>query len=214
MSPSANRQDRFSTARPQDGRRPLSEHRLAVLCHTALEGIFVVDDERRYVRLNEPAEKLLGAPVEKILGRRIEDFTPRELRPRLDRIWAELERAGTLSGSLEILRGDGAPALIEFQAAWEFGPGRHLLAARKISRFGPDERRQGATAPDQVPQLTRREREVLQLAAEGASTSEIAAALVVSAGTVKIHFQHIYEKLGVGGRVSAVAAGLRNGVIR
>jgi ATP/maltotriose-dependent transcriptional regulator MalT len=61
--------------------------------------------------------------------------------------------------------------------------------------------------------LTAREREVLQLAAEGRSTREIAQDLFVSPGTVKTHFHHIYEKLGVGCRASAVAKCLRSGLI-
>jgi DNA-binding NarL/FixJ family response regulator len=53
--------------------------------------------------------------------------------------------------------------------------------------------------------LTRREREVLQLAADGLWSIAIAEALVVSPGTVKTHFQNIYAKLGAGNRASAVA---------
>jgi DNA-binding NarL/FixJ family response regulator len=61
--------------------------------------------------------------------------------------------------------------------------------------------------------LTPREQEVLQVAAEGRSTSEIAAVLVLSPGTVKTHFQHIYDKLGARDRVSAVTTALRLGLI-
>jgi DNA-binding NarL/FixJ family response regulator len=54
---------------------------------------------------------------------------------------------------------------------------------------------------------------VLQLAAEGRTTREIAAVLVLSPGTVKTHFQHIYEKLHAADRVAAVATALRLGLI-
>jgi DNA-binding CsgD family transcriptional regulator len=53
--------------------------------------------------------------------------------------------------------------------------------------------------------LTRREREILDLVADGHANAEIAARLWLSTGTVRIHLQHIYEKLGVGNRTAAVA---------
>ena len=41
----------------------------------------------------------------------------------------------------------------------------------------------------------------------------IAERLVLSPATVKTHFEHVYEKLGVGDRAAAVAHGLRVGLI-
>jgi DNA-binding NarL/FixJ family response regulator len=61
--------------------------------------------------------------------------------------------------------------------------------------------------------LTAREREVLQLAAEGGSTREIAAVLFLSPGTVKTHLHNVYGKLGARDRASAVANGMRRGLI-
>ena len=61
--------------------------------------------------------------------------------------------------------------------------------------------------------LSGRELEVLKLAAEGHSGPQIAERLFVSPTTVKTHFEHIYEKLGVGDRAAAVAHALRSGVI-
>ena len=61
--------------------------------------------------------------------------------------------------------------------------------------------------------LTPRELQVLQLAAQGNIGREIAERLVVSPATVKSHFEHIYEKLGVRDRAAAVAQALRLGLI-
>jgi DNA-binding CsgD family transcriptional regulator len=71
-------------------------------------------------------------------------------------------------------------------------------------------RRRGELGP---PPLTRRELEVLQLAAAGTSGPEIAATLIVSTATVKTHFENIYAKLGVSDRAGAVAEALRLGII-
>jgi LuxR family maltose regulon positive regulatory protein len=51
--------------------------------------------------------------------------------------------------------------------------------------------------------LTRREREVLQLVADGLTNREIAGRLYISEVTVKVHLRHIYEKLGVRNRMEA-----------
>lgn len=53
--------------------------------------------------------------------------------------------------------------------------------------------------------LSRREREVVALAAKGASTKEIAARLNLSPYTVQDHFGHACEKVGVRGRKALLA---------
>ena len=56
-----------------------------------------------------------------------------------------------------------------------------------------------------VEPLSERELEILQLLAQRYTNAEIAQALVLSPNTVKTHLRHIYEKLGVHDRWSAVA---------
>ena len=54
-------------------------------------------------------------------------------------------------------------------------------------------------------QLSPRELEILALVAKGLSNKEIANQLAISAGTVRIHLMHIYEKLHVRCRTEAAA---------
>jgi DNA-binding CsgD family transcriptional regulator len=54
------------------------------------------------------------------------------------------------------------------------------------------------------PRLTRREREIVDLVALGATNKEVAAALGLTANTIRTHLEHVYEKLGVHTRTAAV----------
>ena len=69
--------------------------------------------------------------------------------------------------------------------------------------------RRHATLPDE---LTTREAEVLKLIAAGLSNPEIAAALVVSAATVKTHINHIFHKTGARDRAQAVRYAYQHGL--
>jgi non-specific serine/threonine protein kinase len=60
--------------------------------------------------------------------------------------------------------------------------------------------------------LTRREREVLTLLADGHSTNEIAAALFISPKTAGVHAANLLRKLGVPSRAAAVAFAHRHGL--
>lgn len=51
------------------------------------------------------------------------------------------------------------------------------------------------------PRLTRRERDIVGLVAQGMKNREIAEALAISPGTVKVHLMHIFEKAGVEDRL-------------
>jgi DNA-binding NarL/FixJ family response regulator len=61
--------------------------------------------------------------------------------------------------------------------------------------------------------LSDRELEVLRLVADGASNRSAAARLFISEASIKTHLQHIYDKLGVRDRASAVAEAYRRGLL-
>jgi DNA-binding CsgD family transcriptional regulator len=57
--------------------------------------------------------------------------------------------------------------------------------------------------------LTRRELEVVELMAQGASNGDIATELVISEGTVKSHVKHILRKMRAANRAQAVSTYMR-----
>jgi DNA-binding NarL/FixJ family response regulator len=75
-------------------------------------------------------------------------------------------------------------------------------------------RREQDHAHSRIAQLTRREREVLALLAEGADNEGIARALVISPQTARTHIQNILGKLSVHSRLEAAAFVTQNGILR
>ncbi|TNC24908.1 response regulator [Amycolatopsis alkalitolerans] len=61
--------------------------------------------------------------------------------------------------------------------------------------------------------LSPRELEVLRLVADGATNQVVARRLLVSETTIKTHLLHIYTKLGVRDRASAVATAYKRGLL-
>jgi DNA-binding NarL/FixJ family response regulator len=95
--------------------------------------------------------------------------------------WLRERRRAATGEALRIIAGDRSLVV-------EFVDGALLL----------DERRW-------LPRLTAREREILELVAEGRTNAEIAERLWVSPGTVRKHLDNVYGKLGVHTRTAAAA---------
>ena len=73
--------------------------------------------------------------------------------------------------------------------------------------------RSSALGADDERALTTREREILEMMAEGLSNRTIARRLEISAYTVKFHVASILEKLRAKSRTEAVTLGVRRGLI-
>ena len=72
----------------------------------------------------------------------------------------------------------------------------------------------GSPSGDQkTPALSKREREILQKVADGATTRQVASDLGISPHTVKTHLERIFEKLGANDRAQAVAIAIRTGIV-
>ncbi|WAC20342.1 response regulator transcription factor [Luteolibacter sp. SL250] len=65
-----------------------------------------------------------------------------------------------------------------------------------------------------LPELSKREVEVLDLVAKGLTNKEIAGVLGFSEDGAKHHLRKIYEKLGVNVRAEAISEALRRGILR
>jgi len=73
--------------------------------------------------------------------------------------------------------------------------------------------REGCALPQPWEALTKRERQVLRLVADGHTSPEVAAQLGISEATVRSHVEHMRNKLGVATRAGLVARAFRLGVM-
>lgn len=89
---------------------------------------------------------------------------------------------------------------------------RRLLAEAPVRRVYVKASLEQARAAERL-HLTRRELEILSLAAASRSTREIAQVLFVTDQTVRFHLDNIYRRLGVTTRADAIAAANRLGVL-
>lgn len=80
------------------------------------------------------------------------------------------------------------------------------VAAKVMAQVGAPRRATSA--------LSQREREVLQLVAEGLSNKQIARSLAITERTVKFHVSSILSKLGAGNRTEAVTLAAQQGLVR
>jgi len=64
------------------------------------------------------------------------------------------------------------------------------------------------------PQLSPREREVLNLLADGLGVAQISRQLFISESTTKTHISKLYDKLGAGNRAQALMTALRLGLLK
>jgi DNA-binding NarL/FixJ family response regulator len=90
------------------------------------------------------------------------------------------------------------------------------LAGEAIERLvglGEAGRLTQAEAEAPAEALTERERQVLQLLAQGLANKQIAASLSISEHTVKFHVSGIYAKLGAASRTEAVRLGVQQGLV-
>ncbi len=84
-----------------------------------------------------------------------------------------------------------------------------VFHATSVPAPRPQEEDEGSLLPD----LTKRERAILEAVAAGKTTAVISRELWVSEHTVKFHLTNIYRKLGVTNRAGAVRYALQNGLV-
>lgn len=119
-----------------------------------------------------------------------------------DSVFAAM-RAGARGYLLKGVEGDEAVLAIRVVSDGEaiFSP---AIARRLMQYFGARHSLQPPAPPQEFPELTDREREVLTLIAQGYTNPAIAEKLVLSPKTVRNHVSTIFSKLQVASRAEAI----------
>lgn len=220
-------QEVVGAGRTADAARALRE-----ALERAGEAAMVVDGRQRVVLWNQLAEKLLGWRREEVVGRpcyRVvsghdrtghlvccagcpdcvmartgEPIPPRDVcyRSRDGRyVWVN-------QTTLVVRLGPGE------EDSWMVHLFRDVTHQRRVEELVDLlTQREGFGGTSSLKQaLTRREREVLGLLAQGMDTQAIARALFLSTATVRNHVQNLMRKLGAHTRAEAVAKALKEGL--
>jgi DNA-binding NarL/FixJ family response regulator len=126
------------------------------------------------------------------------------------------ESRGAISEAIQagvsgyLLKDASADALVD--AAKQAVEGRAVIHPQLTKTF-IEEVQHADETPATTP-LSKREREILQMVANGSTTKEVARDLGISPHTVKTHLERIFEKLGANDRAQAVAIAIRTGLVQ
>jgi DNA-binding NarL/FixJ family response regulator len=126
------------------------------------------------------------------------------------------ESRGAISDAIQagvsgyLLKDASPDALVD--AARNAIEGNAVIHPQLTKTFIEEVRMADPDAPRTAP-LSKREREILQKVADGATTRQVATELGISPHTVKTHLERIFEKLSANDRAQAVAIAIRTGIV-
>lgn len=185
------------------------------------DGLVITDLPGRILLINRQAETLLGlrsgaargmplsmalaAPVLRSLWEAAEETAlSAEVELAEGRIWRATMvschgASGTRIGRALLLHDVTAEKTVQVRLA-------SSVAQRLLDLAG------GSEAQRPLPDLTRREGQILALLAIGLANKEIAARLRLSPHTVTSHLKSLYSKLGVANRAQAAACAVAHGI--
>lgn len=128
----------------------------------------------------------------------------------IDESRAAISDAITAGVSGYLLKDSSAEELVN--AARLALEGKAVLHPKLTKAFIEQAQLTGDSDPNEAP-LSKRETEILQRVAYGATTKTVAEDLGISPHTVKTHLERIFEKLGANDRAQAVAIAIRKGIV-
>jgi PAS domain S-box-containing protein len=109
------------------------EQKLRAVFDTALDAIFITDDERRYVDVNPAGCEYLGVAKRDLIGRKIDEFLPPNKLATVEADWAEYVAGGPMLAEWETQRTDGSVRVAEASARPHFLPGLHIAFYRDVT---------------------------------------------------------------------------------
>jgi DNA-binding CsgD family transcriptional regulator len=174
----------------------------------------IVDGSGRFTCANTAARLSVRLSLKEFRRRRFGDLASVRVRQEIHAVWAQLVGSGRVAGCSEIAAQADAEMVICYFVTADVLPEQYLAAF--VPAAWPEDELlsdHGTISRQMFLPLTGREREVLELAADGLTANRIADELVISPATARTHLRNIYAKLEVRDKAAAVATGIRLGLI-
>jgi PAS domain S-box-containing protein len=168
------------------------------------------DVDGRFVHMNAAAERASGYSNAELLGRYYTDLLRPEARANVEAQFRRAVERGEPT-DFETLFVDAGGHLRGTRAQHLPLRGDGTIVGVLILAFDVRPSEPIRLKPD--PQLTPRQREILELIASGLSTEEVARELTLSPETVRNHLRNAFRALGAHTRVEAIAAARRLGLL-
>ncbi len=109
------------------------EQKLRAVFDTALDAIFITDDDRRYVDVNPAGCDLIGVAKRDLIGRHVDEFLPPLRLEQVLATWHEYIEGGPVREEWETMRPDGTVIVSEASARPNFVPGLHIAFMRDVT---------------------------------------------------------------------------------
>lgn len=168
------------------------------------------DVDGRFLHMNPTAELVAGFTMAEMRGKRFTDPLPPAAREAVEAHFNRALGGEPTDFETVFIDGSGEPRSVRAQhlPLLEDGEVVGVLILAWAGRQPP------RTLPlDPPPQLTPRQREILELIASGRSTAEIAGELTLSTETVRNHMRGLLRELDAHTRVEAIATAQRVGLL-
>jgi DNA-binding CsgD family transcriptional regulator len=178
----------------------------------------LLDRERRYVAVNDATLMLYRCRREDLLGALAGRTVVNTAASSLDAAWEQVVRKGEHYGQYVVAEPGGSLLQVSLAArATSIGGRWYALLATVSARCQHDDREligtQRLVSPSRGLKLTDREREIVQLLARGATTSQIASELVLAEETVRAHVRKARTRNHARTRAQLVALALASGAV-
>ena len=182
----------------------------------------LLDEDRRYVAVNDAMVALYGYPRDRLIGMLADTMLAESERIGIDARWSTLLQGGELFGERTVLHADGSVMRVQYAGHATRATGqwlalvvalsaRPVLSGDELVASGPIAHG-GLIAPAES-ELTRREQEVVERLALGMTGPEIARTLHISPETVRTHVRNAMAKTNTHTRAQLVARAVAEGLI-
>jgi PAS domain S-box-containing protein len=110
-----------------------SEARYRALFETSLDGIMLLNEDGRFVDVNESLCRILKTPRERLVGTQFSAYLRPEAEEDARRAFAALSEAGVYAGNFPVCASDESVVELELSACAHVMPGLHVCVARDVT---------------------------------------------------------------------------------